>query len=179
MEKYYLDESEYDDGIPSITASYQEEFPTVVDRYFKKFYFKAGKEENEDHLVLFHSNRVCLIGLAKSHIAFSKGITKVNFNIGNSDRSLNVVKGKHKKGGMNLQQSTVLAIVTCQDGSEYKVVSCIQGKLIEVNGKLDNNLEILSVEGQGYIAIALCKPENCEKIKSSLINESEYTQQQQ
>lgn len=176
MEKYYLDESEYDVGVPSITAYYKEELPSVVDRYFKRFYFPPVSDtaENEDHLVLFHSNRVCLIGLAKSHIAFAKGITGVNFNIGNCDRSLNVVKGKRKKGGMNLQQSTVLALVTCADGSEYKVVSCIQGKLIEVNGQLESDLEILGVEGQGYIAIGLCKPENCEKIKSSLMTEEEY-----
>lgn len=174
MEKYYLDESEYDEGVPSITTYYQEEFPSVVDRYFKKFYFKPNKSENEDHLVLFHSNRVCLIGLAKSHIAFTKGITNINYNIGNCDRSQNVVKGKHKKGGMNLQQSTVLAVVTCQDGSEFKVVSCVQGKLIEVNNHLEHDLEKLKTEGEGYIAIALCKPENCEKIKNTLIPESEY-----
>lgn len=176
MEKFYLDESEYPDGVPSITSSYIEDFPSVVDRYFKKYYFKpkSEKNENEDHLVLFHSNRVCLIGLAKSHVAFSKGISSINYNIGNCDRSLNVVKGKHKKGGMNLQQFTVLAIIKCKDGSEYKISSCVQGKLIEVNHQLEGDINKLRDEGHGYVAIVLCKPDNCEKVKSSLIAENEY-----
>lgn len=177
MEKFYLDESEYPDGVPSITSMYQGEFPSVVDRYFKKYYFKPKPDgcENEDHLVLFHSNRVCLIGLAKSHVAFSKGISSINYNIGNCDRSLNVVKGKHKKGGMNLTQLTTLAMITCDDGSQYKIVSCVQGKLIEVNHQLEGDLERLKKEGEGYIGIVLCKPEHCEKVKNALIAESEYS----
>jgi hypothetical protein len=71
MEKFYLDDSEYPIGVPSITSMYKGEYPSVVDRYFKKYFFKpkSDKNENEDHLILFHSNRVCLIGLAKSHVA--------------------------------------------------------------------------------------------------------------
>lgn len=178
MDKYYLDENEYDVGVPSIMTVYKGEYPSVVDRYFTRFYFKKQSSENfenEDHVVLFHSNRLCLIGLAKSHVAFTKGISSVSYNIGNCDRSHNQVKGKHKKGGMNLQPSTTLAIVTCKDGSEYKIVSCITGKLIEVNERLDNDLGKLSVEGDGYIAVILCKPELCDKIKSSLTAETDYT----
>lgn len=178
MEKYYLND-DYDEGVPSIITFYNGEYPSVVDRYFTRFYYTKTSldgSENEDHLVLFHSNRLALIGLAKSHIAFSKGITGISYNIGNCDRSLNhkALKGKHKKGGMNLQPSTALAIVTCKDGSEYKVVSGITGKLIEVNDRLETDLEKLSVEGTGYIAVILCKPELCEKIKSTLVSESDY-----
>lgn len=178
MENYYLDESEYDEGVPSITAGFDAEYPSIVDRYFTRFYLpKKSLEtnENEDHIVLFHSNRLCLIGLAKSHVAFTKGIKSISYNIGNCDRSQNQVKGKKKKGGMNLQPSTAIAIVTCKDDSEYKVVSCITGKLIEVNDRLEHDLEKLSIEGTGYIAVILCKPENCDKIKSSLVLEKDYT----
>lgn len=178
MEEYYLDESEYGEGVPSITDGFDGDYPSIVDRYFTRFYFpKVSPEnnENEDHIVLFHSNRLCLIGLAKSHIAFTKGIKSICYNIGNCDRSQNQVKGKKKKGGMNLQPLTTLAIISCKDGSEYKVVSCITGKLIEVNDRLENDFEKLSVEGDGYIAVILCKPENCEKIKSSLVAEQDYT----
>lgn len=176
MEKYYLNEEDYDVGVPSITTFYKGEYPGVVDRYFTRFYHKktSDEKENEDHVVLFHSNRLCLIGLAKSHVAFTKGITGISFNIGNCDRSLNQVKGKHKKGGMNLQPTTTLALITCKDGSEYKVVSCITGKLLETNDRLESNLEKLSIEGTGYIAVVLCKPENCDKIKSSLVSENDY-----
>lgn len=177
MEKYYLDESEYDEGIPSITSGFEGDYPSVVDRYFTRFFqpIKSETAENEDHLVLFHSNRLCLIGLAKSHVAFSKGIKSINYNIGNCDRSQNQVKGKRKKGGMNLQPLTTLAIVTCKDGSEYKVVSCITGRLIEVNDRFEKDLSKLSVEGDGYIAVIICKPEHCEKIKNTLVAEKDYS----
>lgn len=177
MENYYLNEDDYDEGIPSITTFYKGEYPGVVDRYFTKFYHHKESEtgENEDHIVLFHSNRLVLVGLAKSHVAFSKGIISIDYNIGNSNRSLNHVKGKHKKGGMNLQPDTTLAIIKCKDDSEYKVVSCITGKLIEVNSRLEGQLDNLSVVGTGYIAVVICKPENCDKIKGTLITNENYS----
>lgn len=113
MEKYYLNDAEYDDlGVPSITEAYKGEYPSVVDRYFTRFFYQKPSEtgDNEDHVVLFHSNRLCLIGLAKSHVAFTKGIESINYNIGNSDRSLNQVKGKHKKG-MNIPSVDINASV--------------------------------------------------------------------
>jgi hypothetical protein len=176
MEEYYLNENEYDEGVPSITTYYKGEYPDVVDRYFTRYYHqkKSVNGDNEDHLVLLHSNRLCLVGLAKSHIAFTKGIVSVNYKIGNSDRSLNVVKGKHKKGGMNLQPDTALAVVKCQDGSEYKVVSCMMGKLIETNERIEKDVQILSVDGAGYIGVLMCKPENSEKIKNSLTTQKDY-----
>jgi glycine cleavage system H lipoate-binding protein len=177
MEKYYLNEDEYNEKVPSITTFYSGEYPSVVDRYFTRFYHpkrSSDGSENEDHIVLYHSNRLCLIGLARSHVAFSKGIVSMTYNIGNCDRSQNQVKGKHKKGGMNLQPQTTLAIVNCKDGSEYKVVSCITGKLIEVNDRIENDLDKLAIEGAGYVAVVLIKPENCEKIKNSLVTEESY-----
>jgi len=178
MEKYYFDESEYDEGIPSITTGFDGEYPSIVDRYFTRFFLSKKTPEtndNEDHIVLFHSNRLYLIGLAKSHIAFTKGIKSISYNIGNCDRSHNQVKGKKKKGGMNLQPSTAIAIVTCKDNSEYKIISCITGRLIEVNDRLVHDLEKLSIEGTGYIAVILCKPENCDKIKNSLVFDENYS----
>lgn len=174
MEKYYLDERDEDD-VPSITEYYKGDYPCIVERYFTRFYWRLTDHvnENQDHVVLFHSNRLCLIGLAKSHVAISKGIVSINYNVGNCDRSLNKVKGKHKKGGMNLQPTTLLAELICKDGSAYKVVSCITGKLIETNSLIDS--EKLSIEGDGYIAVILCKPENCDRIKSSLIAEKDYS----
>lgn len=177
MEKYYLDESDYTEKIPSIMECYTGDYPTVVDRYFTRHYVNILNDdgENEDHILLFHSNRLCLVGIAKSHVAFSKGIASINYNIGNCDRSQNQVKGKHKKGGMNLQPSTTIALINCKDGSEYKVISGITGKLLEVNNRIENELTKLSVDGEGYIAVILCKPENIDKIKSTLTPQDEYT----
>lgn len=176
MEKFYLDENEYDEGVPSIVSYYDGEYPGIVDRYFTRFYHRkpSSTGENEDHSILYHSNRLCLVGLAKSHVALTKGIASINYDIGSCDRSQNQVKGKRKKGGLNLQPETALAVVRCNDGSEYKIVSGINGKLLEVNDRLKDDLSKLAVEGVGYVAVVLLKPENCEKVKASLMTVEQY-----
>jgi len=178
MEDYYLNDDAYDEAVPSITSCYTSDVhPSVVERYFTTFYYpkQSANGDNEDHLVLYHSNRLCLIGLAKSHVAFTKGISSINYKIGNCDRSTTQVKGKHKKGGLNLQPTTAVALITCKDGSEYKVVSGIYGKLLEVNDRLEGeSLHKLNIPGTGYIAIVLCKPENADKVKDSLVPADKY-----
>ena len=114
--------------------------------------------------------------LAKSHVAFKKGIVSINYDIGNANRSQNQVKGKHKKGGMHLNFNTTLAIVKCADNSEYKIQSCVNSKLLEVNERLDD-LGKLSIEGVGYVAVVLIKAENVEKLKNFLICEADYNPQ--
>lgn len=103
MEKYYFNE-ESDSKLPPITSYYVEEYQSVVDRYFKRYYFipkssiktDASNTENQDHLILFHSNRICLIAISKNHVAFQKGIKEITYDIGNCDRSRNQVSGKGK-----------------------------------------------------------------------------------
>lgn len=173
---YYKEDNELVDGIecPSILGDFDANCPSLVDRYFTRFFYRKMETDNEDHQILIHSNRICLIGLAPSHIAFVKGIKSVDFNIGNIDRRQNHCSGKGKKGAMNLQPSSALAIVTCEDDTQYKVVSCITGKLVEVNEKLIDNPKLLAQEGNGYVAICLPKIENAEVIKQSLISEESY-----
>lgn len=178
MDKFYLNEADYEPGVPSIIAYNDESkpFPSVVDRYFTRYYVNRKSEngDNEDHLILFHTNGICLISFAKSHIAFKKGIADIKYDIGNCDRSHNQVKGKHKKGAMNLQRDTALAIVTTKDSCEYKVFSCVGGKLLEVNERVKNDLEKLGIEGHGYIAVVLPKTGNIGKEKESLVSENDY-----
>lgn len=179
MEKYYIDESDYEQGVPSITTFYDENtpFPSVVDRYFSRYYFKKTSEngDNEDHLVLFHTNGICLVSLASSHVAFKKEIISINYDIGNFDRQQqNQVKGKHKKGAFNCQKNSSIGIITTKDGSEYKVFSCVGGKLLEVNDRLKNSIKILGTEGHGYIAVILPKNVNTDKEKESLVHEKDY-----
>lgn len=173
---YYKEENKLVDGIDcsSILCDFDANCPSMVDRYFTRLYYRKSDTDNEDHQILFHSNRICLIGLAPSHIVFLKGIKSVNFDIGGVDRRQNHLSGKGKKGAMNLQPTTALAIVTCKDDSQYKVVSCITGKLIEVNERLIDNPELLAQEGDGYVAICLPKIENVDVIKQNLISEELY-----
>lgn len=155
----------------------QDSHKPIVDRYFTRYYFIPQDTTDQDHLVLIHSNRICLIGLAPQHVALTKRINKLDYNIGNCDRSENKVKGKSKKGAMALQPTSALAMVHCTDGSQYKVFSCITGKLIEVNEALIKSAtpdELLRREGDGFIAILLPKIEMMDAIKGSLLSEEQY-----
>lgn len=175
LEDYLYDESIENNSYPSIIHDYKTTNPSVVDRFFTRYYkIFSDEKENEDHIILFHSNRICLIGLAQKHIAFKKGIDSIRFDIGNIDRGKNNVKGKGKKGGMALQPNSTIAIIKCKDNSEYRIQSCITAKLIEINKNLIDNPELINIEGQGYVAIVLVKPENCDLTKDKLFSQLQY-----
>lgn len=159
--------------VAPITDSFKEDYPSVVDRFFTRYYYFKG---DVPYQVLYHSNRICLICLAPEHPALAQGISSVNFDIGNVDRSQNVVKGKGKKGGMILQAESTLALLTTANGGTYKVPSCIRGKLVEVNTAIVEEPKLLEQlpEGAGYFAILLPKIENCDAIKASLLTQEQY-----
>lgn len=162
--------------VPSIVADYVPEYPSTVDRFFTRYYYEhpVDREHAEPHLVLFHSNRICLIQLAPEHVAFDRGIKSVSFEVGKIDRSQNQVSGKKKSGGMIVQADSTLALVTCEDGSVFKVRGCVQGKLVEVNQRVVQDAGLLAREGDGFIAVVMPKPEQCEAIKGKLIKREEY-----
>lgn len=180
LEKYYFNpETEIIAGklVPPITESHNfdyDAYPSVVERYYgKHYYFRNGKLD-EAHTVLNHSNGICLIGLADTHVAVKKGIKSITFDIGNFDRSKNQVKGKNKRGAMVLQATSVLAIVTCDDDSTYRVSSCVQGKLVEINEDLVENPKLIGTDGDGYIAVVLPKLEKAKDQIEQLVTEEEY-----
>ncbi|XP_055902295.1 protein Abitram [Eupeodes corollae] len=175
-EFYFKQEPEEICGLPvsSITEEYIEDNPSIVDRFYTRYYYIKPGAKAEPYRVLFHSNRVCLISLAPEHPVFKDGIESISFNIGNMDRSHNQVSGKGKKGGMALQQDSTLALITGNNGQTYKVPSCIRGKLIEVNPRIVNKPELMAEIGDGYLAIVLPKPEHCNEIRASLLTEEQY-----
>lgn len=163
--------------VPAITDAHDidyDNFPSVVERYYTKHYYFRNDDIDEAHLLLKHSNGICLVGLADTHIAVKKGVKSINYDVGNFDRSKNKVSGKGKKGAMNLQPTSCLAIVTCQDGSEYRVNSVIQGKLVEVNELLPEKPELIGKDGAGFVAIVLPKLDKCKEQVALLANEEEY-----
>lgn len=173
---YFEQEKEEICGLPvsSITEEYVEDNPSIVDRYYTRFYYIKPGAREEPYLVLFHSNRICLICVAPEHPVLKSGIKDISFDIGNMDRSQNQVSGKGKKGGMALQQDSTLAILTGKDDQTYKVPSCVKGKLIEVNSRIIKNPNLMAEIGDGYLAIVLPKPENCDEIRASLLTEEKY-----
>ena len=136
----------------------QDKYPSVVDRYFTRKYVQ--NEGDNDVCLLFHSNKICIVTLAKSHAAFKKGISKVDFKVTNKlDRSSNKVTGKGKKGGQHVDEKAVLCVLECLDGTIYRVMAGVKGKLIEVNESLMENPQLLVDKGEtdGYIAVVLQK----------------------
>ncbi|KAH8360120.1 hypothetical protein KR093_010864 [Drosophila rubida] len=176
LEPYYFQHEEQKicgEFVKPITDNYDENYPSVVDRFFTRYYYiKAGAA----YQLLYHSNRICLVCLAPSHPAYAEGIESVTFDVGNVDRSQNVVKGKAKKGGMILQADTTLALLKTSAGNTYKIPSCIRGKLVEVNTALIEDPKLLerAAEGAGYFGILLPKIDNCDSIKASLLSQEQY-----
>uniref|UniRef100_A0A9L0ID27 Actin binding transcription modulator n=1 Tax=Equus asinus TaxID=9793 RepID=A0A9L0ID27_EQUAS len=75
--------------------------PSLVDRYFTRWYKADVKGKPcEDHCVLQHSNRVCVITLAESHPVLQSGktIESISYQIStNCSRLQNKVSGKFKR----------------------------------------------------------------------------------
>lgn len=163
--------------VPQITESHSfdyDSYPTVVDRYFGKRYYFRNDSTDEAHIILNHSNGICLVGLADTHVAVKKGIKSITYDVGNFDRSKNKVSGKAKRGAMNLQPQSCLAIATCHDDTTYRIVSAVQGKLVEINERLLAHPELIGVEGGGYVAVVLPKLSQCKEQLDRLANEEEY-----
>lgn len=155
-------------------------YPSFTDRYFQsKYFINANNIEGEDHCVLIHSNRICVVTLAPSHpvISSQKTISKLNFQTSeNKDRLKNTVQGKRKHGAQCLNPSSILCVIECDDGSKYSVRSCVYGKLIEINESLikDQQLLVKKPKSDGYIAIVLPNLTSSEKFKSDLLSEEDY-----
>uniref|UniRef100_A0A2M4APC9 Putative glycine cleavage system h protein n=1 Tax=Anopheles triannulatus TaxID=58253 RepID=A0A2M4APC9_9DIPT len=160
--------------VPSIVNDFNENYPSIVDRFYTKLYHVPSNKPDESQQVLFHSNRICLVGLANDHVAFQKGIRSVSFEVGKCDRSENKVSGRKKSGGMILQADSTIALVTCQDDTVYKIRSCVQGKLVEVNERITADPELMKIEGEGYVAVVMPKIEHCATMKTKLVSDDAY-----
>lgn len=180
LEEYYFNpEPEIIAGelVPPITESHNfdyDTYPSVVERYFTKYYYFRNDNIDEAHTLLHHSNGICLVGLADTHVAIKKGIKSITYDIGNFDRSKNQVVGKGKRGAMNLQTTSVVAMITCEDDSTYRINSVMQGKLVEVNDRLPQNPKLIGTDGDGYVAVVLPKLGKCKELLAELVTEEEY-----
>lgn len=155
-------------------------FQSVTERYYTpRFCVDGGGKKGEDHCVLFHSNRICLITLALSHpiLKEKKEIRKIDFQVSdNIDRLKNKVSGKGKHGAQFLQPDSPLCYIECVDSSKYTVQSCIKGKLVEMNDALIENPKLLieKPDAEGYIAILLPSISNSNQQREELLTWEEY-----
>uniref|UniRef100_A0A4W5N573 Protein Abitram n=1 Tax=Hucho hucho TaxID=62062 RepID=A0A4W5N573_9TELE len=133
----------------------------------------------EDQCVLQHSNRICVITLAESHPILQNGrsIKSINYQISaGCSRLHNRVSGKSKRGGQFLTEFAPLCRITCTDGVEYTIYSCIRGRLLEVNEDILERPELLlgKPSTEGYIAVILPKIEESKTVTNGLLSREEY-----
>nr|XP_057902439.1 protein Abitram-like isoform X1 [Doryrhamphus excisus] len=154
--------------------------PSVIDRYYTRWY-KADMKGNpcEDHCILQHSNRICVITLAETHPLLQKGrtIKKINYQISNGcSRLNNKVSGKSKRGGQFLTEFAPLCRITCTDEAEFTIYSCIRGRLLEVNENILETPALLQEKPStdGYIAVILPKFEESKSITESLLSRDDF-----
>lgn len=160
-------------------VEYNGYFPTVTDRYFTPYYKMNVQSPGDDICIQIHSNRICMLSLAPSHVILQgdKDIEKVNFKVSDKlDRSLNKVSGKSKHGAQPLQTNSNICSISCSDGQIYMIKCCMIGKLVEVNEMLMENPSLLKnpPHKSGYLAIILPKLIYLENLKQSLLTHEQY-----
>ncbi|XP_030407481.1 protein Abitram [Gopherus evgoodei] len=66
--------------------------------------------------------------------------------------------------------------ISCSDGEEYTIYSCIRGRLMEVNENILEDPTILQEKPstEGYIAVVLPKFEESKTITQGLLTQKEY-----
>uniref|UniRef100_A0A4W6CT24 Protein Abitram n=1 Tax=Lates calcarifer TaxID=8187 RepID=A0A4W6CT24_LATCA len=157
----------------------EENAPSVIDRYYTRWYRADMKGKPcEDHCILQHSNRICVVTLAETHPILQNGrtIKNINYQISNAcSRLNNKVSGK-SKAVQFLTDFAPLCRITCTDETEYTIYSCIRGRLLEVN---ENILETPSLllekpSTEGYIAVILPKFEESKRITENLLSREEF-----
>uniref|UniRef100_A0A8D0CDG7 Protein Abitram n=1 Tax=Salvator merianae TaxID=96440 RepID=A0A8D0CDG7_SALMN len=154
--------------------------PGMTERYFTRWYKPDVKGNScEDHCILQHSNRICVITVADAHPLLQNGkqIESISYQISaNCSRLQNKVSGKSKRGAQFLTEFAPLCRIFCSGGEEYTIYSCIRGRLIEVNENILDNPSLLQEKPftEGYIAVVLPKFEESKSVTQGLMTRKEY-----
>ena len=151
---------------------------SVVQRYYS-VHVATPREvvelKGEDELYVYqHHNGLCLLTLGSGHPIRKRGlrVTRVDFNVGGSDRSKNAVRGKKKKGGLQVHPGTVICKVftareppakrlrvevpeplseeapqgveeSPEGDEEWIIRACVKGFLLEPNSSLSRDPRLL------------------------------------
>jgi len=134
-----------------------------------------GKSQ-EDHFVYQHFNKLCVVGIAPSHLLHKKEkISKVDFHV--RDGPPQKLQGKRKKGGTFVEAESPLCEVTSADGSKFIISACIRGHLLETNEALISNPNLIKEKSDTNGFVAIIQPRSYEKdqaLIASLISQEEY-----
>uniref|UniRef100_A0A3Q2XC82 Protein Abitram n=1 Tax=Haplochromis burtoni TaxID=8153 RepID=A0A3Q2XC82_HAPBU len=132
----------------------------VTNTFFHFLFLDMKGKPCEDHCILQHSNRICVITLAETHPILQNGrtIKSINYQISNGcSRLENKVSGKSKRGGQFLTDFAPLCRITCTDETEYTIYSCIRGRLLEVKENILETPNLLLEKVKPTILPYTCK----------------------
>lgn len=152
---------------------------SVTERYYTPYYkVDEDRSRRNDLCLLLHSNRISLVCLAPSHPIVVNGlnVSAVDCEISKKvDRKNNRAVGKSKKGGQNLDPTSVLCYLETED-TKYPILALAPGKLICMNNSVlkDPNLVRLKPDSEGHIAILLPYLGQIQECKEGLLTKEDF-----
>ena len=137
------------------TTSFISRMGNVIDRYYTRLYANVIMgNDNEDHYIHLHSNKLALVGLSDRHEILVKKlkIVKVEFNLNRNGKSLleNKVSGKKKKGATWLSPTDPICHLTCENEKVFTIRCCIGANLLELNEKLLKQPELITQDVRNH-----------------------------
>uniref|UniRef100_A0A8C5ADV6 Protein Simiate n=1 Tax=Gadus morhua TaxID=8049 RepID=A0A8C5ADV6_GADMO len=141
--------------------------PSVIERYFTRWYKADVKGQAcEDHCILQHSNRLCVLTLAETHPILQDGrtIKNINYKISNGcSRLNNKVAGKSKRVRHGLCDVIITVLIFIR-------------RLLEVNEDILINTSLLlkKPSTDGYIAVILPKFEESKLVGENLLSREDF-----
>ena len=185
---------EIEDDILTLTENQNDsdskraQYLSYTDRYFKKYYKLNVKYENNDHLILVHSNKVAVCAIAPSHPVLDSTKYKI-IRVDFIQKVNEAMSGKHKHNANRLNNVQGLCKIIASKVGEHTpetndeseeetfiIYSCLNAKLVEINEKLLKNPELLQSKAQtdGYLAIMITNLDTWKDQISSLTTHEEY-----
>lgn len=155
---------------------------SYTERYFKRYYKLNVKYACNDHLVLMHSNRVAVCGLAPSHPVLDTTKYQID-HVEFIQEVSSEMRGKHKHNAKNVNVLQPLCKIYCKKLQEnmeecyFVIYTCLNAKLLETNERLLTMPELVQTKPatEGFLAILMPKLDNLnDQIASELITHAEY-----
>lgn len=148
-----------------LTSPWNQNPMAFLRRYYTLFYKKASQDpQSVDIYVRQTPSKVCVVGV----VSPPEGITKVRLN---TDLIGNKVKN----------DSVLAELLDSEDQVKVIVRAEMEGKLLELNTRLVDELDILFKNGQhlqcGFIGVILPKVEDTSIQLKEFLSEEEYQEQ--
>ncbi len=155
-----------------------------IDHYFTRKYCIDLNQKNNDHCLLIHSNRLCVLTLAPSHplVCQDIRIRNIDFQISkNVNRLENKACGKRKRNAQYVSLTSPVCFIECSNDVKFTITCPVPGKLLEINEQLRTHPELLELPFDDhhhracYIALVLPKHNiSMDELTKNLMSEEQY-----